>query len=462
MALDPFAGAASTNDDAKKRLLEAVAAGGTEGRKSYESAQAAVAAAQQEALARAAANSQVNSMGLDTGAAGRISSRFGQHASAIAGAQDAFTKGMAQTQTSGTSYLEKLGATMPLLKEENNLKIGLREKEIQAAIALAQQKAQEEAAAEAAKAAQRASEQEASERRAIERENRAEARTISREQRAKAEQFPLKEILGRTQRELPGVTKQADASKLALDELTKNAGIWASGSNLEPLRQEMIKNGKRLDAINQLTKGGLKSGGKILKSLLPGGEKAMWGDKQIKSLKREQDSLVKKQGELVRQMDAIRAYNAGQNKTSSERLGQLQAQYAEAQRLTDPTELSRYLSENVFGRGADETYGNITDSTWQPILNATATKDKKGIAEQSQALFDKVKINGGPKMVQEILNKKDVQETINEAQGGMYENMTWAEAKRVLGDTYLKKGQDRTYRILEELLHDLPWKKEAR
>lgn len=458
MALDPFAGAASTNDDAKKRLLEAVAAGGTEGRKSYESAQAAVAAAQQEALARAAANSQVNSMGLDTGAAGRISSRFGQHASAIAGAQDAFTKGMAQTQTSGTSYLEKLGATMPLLKEENNLKIGLREKEIQAAIALAQQKAAEEAAEKAA-----------AEQRSITRDNEAEKRTIARETRAearanaaKAAEFPLKEILGRTQRELPGVTKQADASKLALDELTKNAGIWASGSNLEPLRQEMIKNGKRLDAINQLTKGGLKSGGKILKSLLPGGEKAMWGDKQIKSLKREQDSLVKKQGELVRQMDAIRAYNAGQNKTSSERLGQLQAQYAEAQRLTDPTELSRYLSENVFGRGADETYGNITDSTWQPILNATATKDKKGIAEQSQALFDKVKINGGPKMVQEILNKKDVQETINEAQGGMYENMTWAEAKRVLGDTYLKKGQDRTYRILEELLHDLPWKKEAR
>lgn len=452
LGYDPFKSAVAQNDESKKKLLEAVAAAGSAGRTEFEKAQQMVQGQQAEALARAQEAAKINNLGVDTGAATNIGSRYGLRLSDMANANAANQQQLNQIGASGQSYLEKLGATLPILQSENQKVIAQREAEIKAAIA------QAEAEAEA-----RRKEKEADRQFQLERDRlndeRQTAREATKAKAAAAEKFPLKEIMGATQVALPGAKDKATTLKSQLDEINKNVQIWASGSNLKPLQDEMLKLAKRQDQIYNLTRGGVGGGWNTLKSLAPGGQKAIWGDKEIKQLKEEQGRITARQSELVRQMDAVKAYNKLQMQDANQRKAALEQQYADAVKLTDPVELSRKIGLEGFGRDLFETYGNLTQDTWEPLLNAIDSGDKKATTEQAQALAKKLNINGGPKVVEEILNKKDVQETINEAWGGMYETMTWDDAKRKLADAYLKKGQDRTYKVLEEILYDLPWKK---
>ena len=184
---DPYQSALDNNEDSKKKLLEAVAAAGTQGRKQYQDAQAATAAAQADAIARAQQRSAIN--GFQTGAIDRTTDRFGQHASAIAGGAAAFQSGLDQTSASGQSYLAKVGATLPLLRSQNDQAISNQEAAIKAAIAEAQAKADAEAAQQRALFDQQW-------KLAMLRENGDNARAKATDSKAKINAITLNQLVG--------------------------------------------------------------------------------------------------------------------------------------------------------------------------------------------------------------------------------------------------------------------------
>ena len=173
MALDPWSSVNSRIDESKAALLKATAQGGSAGRKAFEEAQAGINANRQAAVGHAL-NQSMNLTGRDIGTdnvTGMYDSRLG----ALASAKSGFESGIAGTEASGVSYLEKVRATMPVLQEQNKAKLDTREGEIKRAIELAKAAAEADAAEKAA-----------AEQRIIDRENRAEERSIARENRASA------------------------------------------------------------------------------------------------------------------------------------------------------------------------------------------------------------------------------------------------------------------------------------
>jgi len=172
MASPYFDSANRQIDESKKGLLEAVATGGSAGKAAFDAAQAQAAQARQDAVARAAQRSALYGVGGDQQTfLGAYDARMNQ----MNVNRSNFESGLAQTQASGESYLDKARASIPVLEAQNLQKVTDQETKIKTAIEAARQKAE----AERLKA-------EEAERRTLEREQRAEARTIARENRAAA------------------------------------------------------------------------------------------------------------------------------------------------------------------------------------------------------------------------------------------------------------------------------------
>lgn len=455
---NPLAAGAANADDSQRRMLEAVAQAGTAGRKAFESAQVEQQSAQQAAIQRA--QERQNLVGLSgVGSEAGIQDTFGRYGSALTGTRAAYEQGLEGTKASGTSYFEKLKGAGNILGQINQGKIDMRDKEIQAALAQAQAEAEAAAAAKQADRDFQLQRDQYRENAANERANRSDAKAA----KAQADKFPLKEVIGRTEQQLPGVVAARDKAGQDIAALQQKSQVWQTGSNLKPIQDQIAALDKKLKDIGDLTGGGIKGGLKTLQSVFPGGRKAVFGDKEIKQLKQQQTSLQQQRSQLDQQLRATKEYNKSQMATSSTELARLQTEYDAANALSTPTALSRYIGQNDFGRGADETYGNLTDNTWAPILNAVAANDKRVLPEQTVALAKKTNINGGAKMVQEILNKKDVSKFIQDAQnlaaGGTY---TWEQITQDMKKDYQAKGQDRTYAVLQELLKGYDWPKAAK
>jgi hypothetical protein len=454
---DPVGSAKQEAEDRKAKLLEAVAQAGTAGRQSYEQAQQAIQGEQQVALQRASERARLYNVDPSVGA-DVVGSRYGQNLANLAGMQDSFTKGLEGTRASGVSYLEKLGAAFPMVQEQNRLTIAGREKEIQAALAEAQAKAE-------AEAAQKAQEQQfllERDRLNDERADARSARSDAASAAATSAKFPIDEILGATQLLLPEKQAQAQALTNELAQHQKNMQVWQSGSNTTDLVNKMKANAGRLNEINKITQGGLKGGLAALATVLPGGRRAVTSNKEVAKLKAEEQKLVASQKQLQQQIDQIRAANANALRGAPQRLAELQQQAAAAQQLTDPVALSRDLGINQFGQNPLTVYGKLTDQKWAPLLNAIGTNDRRGIDEQAAALAKKTNIKGGGAVAAEILAKPNVQKWIQDAvqlSGGDY---TFDQIKKDLDADFLKKGQDRTYAILKELLAGYAWGKASK
>lgn len=172
-----FESAGRVIDESKAALLKAVAENGAAGKAAYEQAQQGLNQARQDAVNRAASRSHLGIGGDNQTFLGNYDARANQMAVNRAG----FESGLAQTQASGESYLEKARGAIPVLQAVNTNKALDTESKIKTAIAAAQAKAQAELEKE-----QRA------EQRRLETEARAEARAIARENRA-AERAAKKE-----------------------------------------------------------------------------------------------------------------------------------------------------------------------------------------------------------------------------------------------------------------------------
>jgi hypothetical protein len=156
-----FQSANAQIDTSKKGLLDAVAQAGTAGKAAFDAAQAQIAQQKQDAVARAAQRSALGIGGNNDTFLSSYDARAGQLGSNQAG----FQAGLAQTQASGDSYLEKARGGMGALEAVNINKGVDAETKIKLAIQAAQAKAQAAAQAQAAQDA-----------RANEAANRADAR----------------------------------------------------------------------------------------------------------------------------------------------------------------------------------------------------------------------------------------------------------------------------------------------
>jgi hypothetical protein len=141
-----FQSANAQIDTSKKGLLDAVAQAGTAGKAAFDAAQAQIAQQKQDAVTRAAQRSALGIGGNNDTFLSSYDARAGQLGSNQAG----FQAGLAQTQASGDSYLEKARGGMGALEAVNINKGQDAETKIKLAIQAAQAKAQAAAQAQAA------------------------------------------------------------------------------------------------------------------------------------------------------------------------------------------------------------------------------------------------------------------------------------------------------------------------
>lgn len=168
---DPYFDSASRQiDESKKALLSAVAQAGSAGKQAYDQAQQGLAQARQEAVSRAAERAALYGVG---GSNDTFLGSYDARANQLGVNRTNFESGLAQTQASGESYLEKARGAIPVLQAVNANKAADVEGKIKLSIEAAKQKALAELEKE-----QRA------EQRMLDRENRSEQRTIERENRA--------------------------------------------------------------------------------------------------------------------------------------------------------------------------------------------------------------------------------------------------------------------------------------
>jgi hypothetical protein len=198
-------------DSSKKALLEAVATGGTAGKQAFDAAQAQAAQAKQEAVARAAERSSLLGIGGDNQT---FLGAYDARANQMGVNRANFESGLAQTQASGESYMEKARASIPILQSININKGADEETKIKLAI----QAAKDKAAAEAEKEARTLQRQ-------LDAEARAEARAIAKEGRAagrasaKENQPSLNALLGAA-----GQVVKSRPGLLSEDGTTKSFG----------------------------------------------------------------------------------------------------------------------------------------------------------------------------------------------------------------------------------------------
>lgn len=222
MASSPYFDSAGQQiDQSKAALLKAVAEGGTAGKQAFDAAQAQAAQAKQEAVARAAERSALYGVGgNDQTFLGAYDARANQGAVNRAN----FESGLAQTQASGESYLEKARASIPVLQSININKGADEETKIKLAI----QAAKDKAAADLDK-------ENRSLQRALDAEARAEARAIAREGRTAARDAAKAAAKPPTSAQLLG------AGQAVKDQLT-----GAAQKQVDYARGNMPKPGQRV------------------------------------------------------------------------------------------------------------------------------------------------------------------------------------------------------------------------
>ncbi len=182
-----FDSASGQIDESKKGLLQAVATGGTAGKQAFDAAQAQAAQAKQDAVARAAERSALYGVGGDNQT---FLGAYDARANQTAVNRSNFESGLAQTQASGESYLEKARGAIPVLQSININKGADAENKIKLAIEAAKQKALAEQEKEQRSLQRQLDAEARAESRAISRENRAESRSSAKEAREKAAKEP--------------------------------------------------------------------------------------------------------------------------------------------------------------------------------------------------------------------------------------------------------------------------------
>ncbi len=222
MAASPYFDSAGMQiDESKAALLKAVATGGTAGKQAFDAAQQQAAQAKQEAVARAAERSALYGIGgNDQTFLGAYDARANQGAVNRAG----FESGLAQTQASGESYLEKARGAIPVLQGININKAADEETKIKLAIQAAKDKAQAAAEKEARAEQERLDRENRTEARAIARENRASARSDAKAA-AKPKKDPTADLLlaaGRLQNKSPLAKARLDANTNILGVVNQN------------------------------------------------------------------------------------------------------------------------------------------------------------------------------------------------------------------------------------------------
>lgn len=150
--MDPFKSATAVVDEEKAKMLKAAAQAGSAGIAAYEEARNANNVSQQEAVARALAASQVGGVGAGGGLGQGMQELAPLQHQALNTAQAGFSSGLENMKASNESYMGKLGATLPILQEQNQLKATVREQQLQA---IAAEKVRQQQAAAAAEQSQR-------------------------------------------------------------------------------------------------------------------------------------------------------------------------------------------------------------------------------------------------------------------------------------------------------------------
>ncbi|HYD46170.1 MAG TPA: hypothetical protein VEA79_12970 [Phenylobacterium sp.] len=165
-------------DEGKANLLRAVADGGTAGKQAFDAAQAQAGQAKQDAVGRAAERSALYGVGgNDQTFLGAYDTRMNQMNVNRAN----FESGLAQTQASGESYLEKARASIPVLQAQNINKGMELDTKYRTAIDAALAKAQADREKEDRALQRQLDSESRSESRAIAREGRAESRAAAKE-----------------------------------------------------------------------------------------------------------------------------------------------------------------------------------------------------------------------------------------------------------------------------------------
>lgn len=149
----PFEGAKEYAEGEKKALLEAVAQQGAAGKAAWQTAQAETDKMRQAALDRAQQRARLTGQelgGTDVAPVAETADRFGTY---FAGQQAAGQDLFGQIGASGESYLSKIAAISPFMKEKGDIAAAEREQKYRLGIAANQAKldAEKEAAAEAHK-----------------------------------------------------------------------------------------------------------------------------------------------------------------------------------------------------------------------------------------------------------------------------------------------------------------------
>lgn len=287
-----------------------------------------------------------------------------------------------------------------------------------------------------------------------------EAKKRTAAEKALANKFPLDEILGETEYGLPGAQKEAEGLKTSLTQEQARLAQAQNGEFSKGILDRMNANAKELDEIARLTKGGVKGGLGVVKSWLPGGDKAVWGanvDKRTKEMAKRQQELTQEQTRLQDQLDRTRANERKIAETSTARIATLQSDYDKKAALATPEGFARNIAVTKYGQDPMKAAGKLT-----PEKFSSTEKDKRVYGEQAVSLAGKLGISGGAKRVAEILGDTEVQEDLDTLE-------TWAESgaktldevKREMGKAYLstKDPKDRDkYNVIIEMTARLPWK----
>lgn len=216
-----FESASRQVDESKAALLKAVAEGGSAGKAAFDQAQAQAAQARQDAIARAAQRSALYGVGGDSQT---FLGAYDARANQMGVNRANFESGLAQTQASGESYLEKARGAIPVLQGINLNKAADEETKIKLTIEAAKQKA----------LADQEKEQRALQR-TLGAEARAEARAIAREGRA-AQRDAAK-----------AAAKPPTAAKLlSAGEAAKKIGVGAAQGAADFATANMPKAGQRV------------------------------------------------------------------------------------------------------------------------------------------------------------------------------------------------------------------------
>lgn len=261
----PYMDSASKQiDEGKKALLESVAQAGTQGKAAFDQAQQQAAAARQEALTRAAQQRTLYGVG---GNDQTFLGAYDARANQMGVNRTNFESGLAQTQASGESYLEKARASIPLLESQNMQKVTDQETKIKLAIEAARAKA-EEARLKEERALQRQLDAEArAEARALAREGRAAARSAAKPPKAadlfSAGELAKQQLVGGAQGQVDKLATPIPAG--AFGKISNEPGgsgkyIYNSGNLALPIARQTLKEAGALNVEDLARQIGLNLG----------------------------------------------------------------------------------------------------------------------------------------------------------------------------------------------------------